>query len=72
MANSEQNGFRGFLFSRSGVVLLGFLAAAGFLLVFEHRAHIPGDYLLLGGLLLGCLLMHGFMHGGRSRRPPED
>lgn len=53
--------------SRAGVVLLVFLAIAGFLLLFEHRAHIPGDYWLVGGLLLVCILMHGFMHGGHSR-----
>ena len=44
----------------------GFLAIAGFLLYYEHQAHIPGDYLLLGVLLLGCIFMHRFMHGGHG------
>ncbi len=56
--------FPAFWRSRGGLALLVFLGVAGFLLVYEHRAHIPGDYLLLGGLLLACLLFHGLMHGG--------
>lgn len=52
--------------SRSGIALLVFLGVGSFLLIFEHRAHIPGDYWLLGGLITLCLLMHGFMHSGRG------
>lgn len=72
MPNSEQKGIRAFLSFRFGVVLLGFLAIVGVLLIFERRAHIPGDDWLLIGLLAACLLMHGFMHGGHGRQPPEN
>ena len=65
-ANRGSTGFGGFIRSRAGIALLVFLAVAGFLLIYEHRAHIPGDYWLLGGLLALCLLMHGFMHGGHG------
>ena len=48
--------------SRSGIVLLGFLAVAGFFLWEEHRAHLLGYWPLI--LILGvCLGMHFFMHG---------
>lgn len=47
--------------SRSGLVLLAFLAIAGFFLVTEHRAHVFGALPYL--LLLACPLMH-FLHGG--------
>lgn len=53
----------GFWRSRAGITLLVFLGTVGFLLGYEHRAHIPGGYWLLGGLFLACLLMHRFMHG---------
>jgi hypothetical protein len=50
------------------MVLLAFLAAAGFLLVYEHRAHIFTGSGLLIALLAGCVLMHLFMHGGHGGR----
>src|SRR3546814_20144681 len=54
---------RGFFSSRANIVLLGFLAVAGFYLIAEHWAHVVGALPLL--LLLGlCLGMHFFMHGG--------
>ncbi len=46
-----------------GLVLIGFLAIAGFFLVTEHRAHLLGVLPFL--LLLACPLMH-FMHGGHG------
>ena len=55
-----------FLRSRAGIALVVFLGVATFLLILEHRAHIPGDYLVLGGLLLACLGTHFFMHRGRD------
>lgn len=64
-----------FLKSRSGIALVLFVAIAGFLLLFEHRAHIPGDYYLLGGLLGFCVVIHLFMHGGHGghgRGAPHD
>jgi hypothetical protein len=50
--------------TRSGVVLIGFLAVAGFFLWTEHRAHVLG--FLPYALLLACPLMHLFMHGGHG------
>ena len=48
--------------SKSGIVLLGFLAVAGFYLVTEHTAHVLG--LLPFLIFLACPLMHVFMHRG--------
>lgn len=50
--------------SRGGIVLLGFLAVAGFFIVTEHMAHLLGALPYL--LLPACLLMHLFMHGGHG------
>ena len=52
--------------SRFFLVLLGFLGVTAFLLVLEHRAHIPGDYWLLLGLFALCMVMHRFMHGAHG------
>lgn len=49
--------------SRSGLVLLAFLAIAGFFLVTEHTAHVVGVLPYL--LLLACPLLH-FLHGGHG------
>ena len=59
--SSEQ---RSWLRSRSGWVLIGFLAIAVFFLWEEHKAHLLG--ILPYGLLLLCPLMHLFHrgHGG--------
>ena len=51
-----------FLFSRTGLVLIGFMIIAGALLFTEHRAHVLGVLIWLP--LLACPLMHIFMHGG--------
>ena len=50
--------------SRSGVVLLAFLAIAAFFLIREHTAHVLGILPYL--LLLACPLLHLFMHGGHG------
>ncbi|MFO1097079.1 MAG: DUF2933 domain-containing protein [Xanthobacteraceae bacterium] len=55
---------RGFLKSRAGLVLIGFLVIAGALLFTEHRAHVLGALVFLPLLL--CPLMHLFMHGGHG------
>ncbi len=67
----------GFPRSRTGLVLLGFLAIAGFFLITEHTAHFFGALPFL--LLLACPLMMLFMHGGHgdggddhSHRPPAQ
>ena len=58
-------GTHGWLRSRSGLVLLAFLAIAGFFLVTEHAAHVFGVLPYL--LVLACPLIHLF-HGGRGHR----
>jgi hypothetical protein len=50
--------------AKAGLVLMGFLAIAGALLLTEHRAHVLG--LLVWLPLLACPLMHVFMHGGHG------
>ena len=49
--HSHSGGVADFLRSRTGLVLLGFLAVAGFFLITEHTAHLFGalPYLLVGG-----------------------
>ncbi len=63
--NSEQ---RSWFHSRSGLVLLGFLAIAAFFLWEEHKAHLLG--ILPYGLLVLCPLMHLF-HGGHGGHGDE-
>ena len=55
---------RSWLRSRSGWVLLAFLAIAAFFVVTEHRAHALGALPYL--LLLTCPLLHLF-HGGHGK-----
>lgn len=57
---------RPFFATRAGIALTVFLIAVGFLLLFEHQAHIPGDYYLLGLILAFCVGIHLFMHGGHG------
>jgi hypothetical protein len=52
------------LTSRTGLVLIAFLAIAAFYLVTEHTAHLFGVLPYL--LLLLCPLLHLFMHGGHD------
>jgi hypothetical protein len=47
------------------VALVGFLVVAAFFLFGEHRAHFFGVVPYL--LLLACLLLHFFVHGGHGR-----
>jgi Protein of unknown function (DUF2933) len=66
----------GWFRSRSGIVLLVFLAIAAFFLITEHTAHLLGVLPFL--LVLLCPLLH-FLHGrrgghaghGGSRQRPE-
>ena len=62
--SSTGSSFGTIIRSRTGVVLLGFLAVAAFFLVTEHTAHVFGY--LPWALLLLCPLMHLFMHGGHG------
>ena len=61
-----------FLTSRSGLVLIGFLAIAAFFLLTEHRAHLLGYWPFL--LLLLCPLLHMFHggHGGHGGHADHD
>jgi hypothetical protein len=56
--------------SRGGIVLLGFLAVAGFYLVTEHTAHFFGALPFL--IILACPLMHLFMHHGHGAHGKDD
>jgi len=66
MNTGQKMGFGGpaWLQSRTGLVLLAFLAIAAFFLITEHTAHLFG--LLPYALLLLCPLLHLFMHGGHG------
>jgi hypothetical protein len=66
MPQGENGSGRPFFGTRAGATLIVFTIAAGFLLLFEHRAHIPGDYYLLGLILAFCIGIHIFMHGGHG------
>ena len=55
-----------FLRSPPGIVLIAFLAIAGFFLWQEHRAHLLG--VLPYALVLACPLLHFFMHGRHGHR----
>lgn len=52
--------------SRTGIVLIVFLAIAGLLLAYEHRIHIFTGNGVLVALLALCVGMHLFMHGGHG------
>ena len=60
----DRSDFGNFVRSRSGLVLLGFLAIAGFFLITELTAHFFGVLPWL--FVLACPLMHVFMHGGHG------
>ena len=60
----DRRNSRSFVFSRTGLALLGFLAIAGYFLWTEHRAHLVGALSWLPWLLLlACPLLHLFHHG---------
>jgi hypothetical protein len=68
--NKDESG--SFWMSRHGVVLIGFLAIAGYFLWAEHEAHIRGLFPYWPWLLLLlCPLMHIFMHGGHGHDHDE-
>lgn len=57
--------------TRSGFVLVVFLAIAGYFIVTEHRAHAISALPYL--LLLACPLMHMFHgHGGYAGHKHDD
>ena len=64
---SQENGW----FKRlRGIALLGFFAIVAFFLFTEHRAHLFG--ILPYILLLLCILLHLFGHGGEGHTPKRD
>ena len=81
MTSSEQPDEARHRHFRNSLVLVGFLAIAGYFLWTEHRAHLLAAVPYLPWLLLlACPLMHLFMHGGhgrhdnagRTRNVPDD
>ena len=62
MKPSQEFNIGRWLRSRSGLVLITFLAIVTFFLITEHTAHFFG--LLPYALLLLCPLLHFFMHSG--------
>ena len=72
MAADEMRRDRSWLWSRSGLVCVGFLLIAGFFVLTEHTAHVLGVLPYL--LLLACPLLHLFHrgHGSHGRPGPHD
>ncbi|HMN26770.1 MAG TPA: DUF2933 domain-containing protein [Caldilineaceae bacterium] len=64
MQTQESSSIGQFFKSRSGLVLLAFLASAAFYLITEHTAHVFG--VLPYALLLLCPFLHLFMHGSHG------
>ena len=60
----QDNESRSLWRSRTGLMLPGFLAIAGFFLLSEHRAHALGALPYI--LLLLCPLLHLFGHRGHG------
>ncbi len=61
---TSQPDLSAFLRSRTGIVLVVFLAVAAFYLTAEHATHVFG--LLPYGLILLCPIMHLLMHRGHG------
>lgn len=61
-----EQGQKIWFFSRTGLVVCGFLVAIAFLIATGHSAHLLGVLPYL--LLLACPLMHIFMHGGHGSK----
>ncbi|NIP28134.1 DUF2933 domain-containing protein [candidate division KSB1 bacterium] len=68
--NNSENSKRPFLQSPTNVALVVFLSIAGYFLVMEHLAHIIEALPYV--LLLGCMLMHVFMHRGHGGHGGHD
>lgn len=52
--------------SRAWIAFAAFAAVVGFLLLYEHRAHLLAGDTLLFALLAACVGVHLFMHGGHG------
>lgn len=66
MSDQQKATWGEFLRSRAGMVLIAFLAVAGFLMAYEHRVHIFSGNGIIIGLLALCVVMHLFMHHGHG------
>jgi hypothetical protein len=55
---------------KANLALAVFLLAAGYFLITEHRAHVI--QWLPWVLILGCVFMHLFMHGGHGHGGGRD
>ncbi len=55
---------------KANLALAVFLIAAGYFLIAEHRAHVI--QWLPWVLILGCVFMHLFMHGGHGHGGGHD
>lgn len=67
-ATREGQNIRQSVISKFGIVLVGFLAVAMYLLWAEHEVHILAFLPLI--LILGlCLGLHFFMHGNHGGHP---
>lgn len=64
MDNPEKFRFGKWLFSRTGLVFITFLAIAAFFLITEHRAHLFG--ILPYALLLVAFLLFLFTRRGQN------
>lgn len=52
--------------SRAWIAFAVFAAVIGFLLLYEHRAHVLTGNAVLFALLAACVGVHLFMHGGHG------
>ena len=62
--NSIVKYFSNLISSKTNFAIVVFMAAAGYFLLTEHKAHLLGAAPYL--LLLACVGMHLFMHGGHG------
>jgi len=62
--NSIVKYFSNLISSKTNLAIVVFMAAAGYFLFTEHKAHLFGAAPYL--LLLACVGMHLFMHGGHG------
>jgi len=69
--NHDEHSAPSFWRSAVGMVLIGFLAVAAFLLIAEHRTHIFVGNWFIWLLPLVCLGMH-FFHGGHGGHGGHD
>ena len=75
MNHDDQTGARPFWRSPFGMILIGFLAIAGFFLLAEHQAHLFAGEWGSALLLLVFIGLHFLMHaghGGHGRTERSD